>query len=80
MFTQGAHSLILIHDDDDIYYYTCWRLKLEGETENMCVCTKERKGVAAEVLMARRCVCITKTEKSRRPLPAKKKVSGYTND
>ena len=21
--------------DDDVYYYTCWRLKLEGETENM---------------------------------------------
>ena len=28
-----------------------WRLKLEGETENMGVCTKERKGVTAEVLM-----------------------------
>ena len=65
MFTQGAHSLILIlegqlneraknddDDDDDVYYYTCWRLKLEGETENMCVCTKERKGVAAEGLMS----------------------------
>ena len=33
----------------------CWRLKLEGETENMGVCTKERKGVAAEVLMATPC-------------------------
>ena len=35
---------------DDVYYYICWRLKLEGETENMGVCTKERKGVSAEVL------------------------------
>ena len=26
-------------------------LKLEGETENMGVCTKERKGDTAEVLM-----------------------------
>ena len=37
---------------DDVYYYICWRLKLKGETENMGVCTKEWKGVAAEVLMA----------------------------
>ena len=28
-------------------------LKLECETENMGVCTKERKGDTAEVLMAR---------------------------
>ena len=44
--------------DDDVYYrgyYMCWRLKLEGETENMSVCTKERRGVAAEVLMATPC-------------------------
>ena len=34
---------------DDVYYYIRWRLKLEGETENMGVCTKERKGVSAEV-------------------------------
>ena len=40
---------------DDVDYYICWRLKLEGETENMGVCTKERKGVAAEVLMATPC-------------------------
>ena len=41
------------HDDDDVYYYLiCWRLKLEGEMENMGVCTKERKGGTAEVLMA----------------------------
>ena len=26
--------------------------RLEGETENICVCAKERKGVSAEVLMA----------------------------
>ena len=30
-------------------------LKLEGETENMGVCTKERTGVTAEVLMATPC-------------------------
>ena len=24
-------------DDDDVYYYICERLKLEGETENMGV-------------------------------------------
>ena len=41
--------------DDDVYYYMCWRLKLEGETENMGVCTKERKGVAAEGLLATPC-------------------------
>ena len=41
--------------DDDVYYYIRWRLKLEGETENMGVCTKERKGVAAAVLMATPC-------------------------
>ena len=28
---------------------------LEGQTENICVCTKERKGVSAEVLMATPC-------------------------
>ena len=39
--------------DDDVYDYICWRLKLEEETENIGVCTKERKGVSAEVLMAR---------------------------
>ena len=42
-------------DDDDVYYYIGERLKLEGETENMGVWTKERKGVAAEVLMATPC-------------------------
>ena len=43
-------------DDDVCYmYYICWRLKLERETEEMGVCTKERKGVTAEVLMATPC-------------------------
>ena len=42
-------------DDYDVYYYIRWRLKLDGETENTGVCTKERKGVAAEVLMATPC-------------------------
>ena len=42
-------------DDDDVYYYNRWRLKLEGETENMGVCTKEPKGVTAAVLMATPC-------------------------
>ena len=41
-----------IDDDDDVHYYIRWRLKLEGETENTGVCTKERKGVTAEVHMA----------------------------
>ena len=38
-----------------IGYYIRWRLKLEGETENMGVCTKERKGVTAAGLMATPC-------------------------
>ena len=41
--------------NDDVYYYIRWRLKLEGEAENMGVCTKERKGVTATVLMATPC-------------------------
>ena len=44
MLSLSAHD-----DDDDVYYYIRWRLKLEGETENMGVCTKERKGVTAAV-------------------------------
>ena len=48
-------SAFLMADDDDVYYYIRWRLKLEGETENMGICTKERKGVTAEVLMATPC-------------------------
>ena len=42
-------------DDDDVCYSICERQKLEGETENMGVCTKERQGVTAEVLMATPC-------------------------
>ena len=38
-----------------VYYYIGERLKVEGETENMGVCTRERKGVTAEVLMATPC-------------------------
>ena len=38
--------------DGDVYCYICKRLKLEGGTENMGVCTKERKGGTAEVLLA----------------------------
>ena len=47
-------ALSLVIKNLDVYYYFGWR-KLEGETENMGVCTKERKGVAAEVLMATPC-------------------------
>ena len=36
------------------YYVTC-KITDEGETENMGVCTKERKGVTAAVLMATPC-------------------------
>ena len=35
--------------DDDVYYYNCQRLKLEGETENMCVWTKKRGSMKAVV-------------------------------
>ena len=42
-------------DDDDVYYYKCQRLKLEGETENMCVWTKKRGSMNAVVLMATPC-------------------------
>ena len=41
--------------DDDVYYYIRWRLKLEGETENMCVWTKKRGSMNAVVLMATPC-------------------------
>ena len=37
------------------YYYVCQRLNLEGETENMGVCTEEREGGTAGVLMATPC-------------------------
>ena len=40
-----------LRERDDVYYYILWRLKLEGETENMGVCTKERKGVLRSLMM-----------------------------
>ena len=43
------------NDGDDVSYYVSERLKLGGETENMGVCTKERKGITAEVLMTTPC-------------------------
>ena len=42
-------------DDDDVYYYNCQRLKLEGETENMCLWTKKRGRLNALALMATPC-------------------------
>ena len=50
---RREEMLTLFCTDDD--YYNRWRLQLEGETESMGVCTKERKGVTAEVLMATPC-------------------------
>ena len=35
---MGSEMCIRDRYDDDVYYYICWRLKLEGETENMGVC------------------------------------------
>ena len=49
---QRRRKSTVERDDDDVYYFISERLELEGETENMGVCTKERKGVTAEVLMA----------------------------
>ena len=43
--------MMMLIDDDDVDEKT----KDRGETENMGVCTKERKGVTAEVLMATPC-------------------------
>ena len=56
---------------DDVYYYIRWRLKLEGETENMGVCTKERKGVTAEVLMATPCTHTLSLSLSLHKFPAR---------
>ena len=53
--TCGRGCVLYFNCDDDVSYYIRWRLKLEGETENMGVCTKERKGVTAAVLMATAC-------------------------
>ena len=41
--------------DDDVYYYIDERLKLEGKTEDMGVCTKEQECMTAVVLMATPC-------------------------
>ena len=49
-FVQGIDP-----GDDDACHYIGERLKLEGETESMGVCTKERKGMTAEVLMGTPC-------------------------
>ena len=40
---QGSYWLIYgaLLPDEDVHYYIGERLKLEGETENMSVCTKE---------------------------------------
>ena len=51
----GTDYMKLIDDDDDVYYYIGERLKLEGGTENMGVCAKEREGMPAEFLMATPC-------------------------
>ena len=50
MHDQG-HCRLRFSDDDDVHYCICQRLELERETENMGVCTKERKGDTAEVLV-----------------------------
>ena len=42
-------------EDDDVGYNIGERPKLEGETENMGVCTKKRDGMTAEILMATPC-------------------------
>ena len=47
---QKQNGVINERHDDDVYYYNCWRLKLEGETENMCVWTKKRGSMNAVVL------------------------------
>ena len=47
--------MTVIDGDDDVYYYIDERLKLEGKTENMGVCTKEQECMTAVVLMATPC-------------------------
>ena len=74
--------LQVLDDDDVVYYYICQRLKLEGETENMGVCTKVlcdddvyyyirwRLKLEGETENMGVCgSCITKTEKSRKRGP-----------
>ena len=56
------HRIMTDDDDDDVYYYiSSERLKLKGETENVGVCTKERKSITAEVLMATPCTNLSPT-------------------
>ena len=42
---KRGSELHFANDDDDVYYYIGERLKLEEGTENMGVCTKERKDI-----------------------------------
>ena len=46
-YNKSVANCDIMHGDDDVYYYICKRLKLEGQTKNMGVCTKERKGGTA---------------------------------
>ena len=41
---------MIIDDNDDVYDCIGERIKLEGETENMGVRTKEQEGMRAEVI------------------------------
>ena len=41
---RRSNHTIAIDDDDDVYYYIRWRLKLEGETENMGVLYEGAEG------------------------------------
>ena len=34
-------------DDDDVYYYNGWRLKLKGKAKKTCFCAKKRISVKA---------------------------------
>ena len=52
---RTAMRHMIIDDDDDVYDCIGERIKLEGETENMCVWTKKRGSMKAEVLMATPC-------------------------
>ena len=50
--SEIARLMMMFIDNN---YYIGERLKLEGGTENMVVCTKEREGMPAEFLMATPC-------------------------
>ena len=47
---RTAMRHMIIDDDDDVYDCIGERIKLEGETENMGVRTKEQEGMRAEVI------------------------------